>query len=62
MSSGAVLAPIVQQPVPDVFPNRVRAIQPEGIGLLNLDGATATQTFHAKQVPRDFGQPSLLDR
>jgi hypothetical protein len=41
MSSGALLAPIVQQPHPNFFPNGVRTIEFESVGLLNLDGATA---------------------
>jgi len=55
MSPGAVLACVVQQPHPNFFPNGVRAIKPKRIGLLNLNRAKAAQTFHAKQVPWDFG-------
>jgi len=48
MASGALLACVVQQARADFFPNRVRPIEPECVGLLNLDGAKAAQTFHAK--------------
>jgi hypothetical protein len=55
MSPGAVLARVVQQARAYVFPNGVRTIEPQSICLLNLNSAKAAQTFHAKQVPWDFG-------
>jgi len=48
MAPGAVLAPVGQQPIPDVLPNGMWPIEPQCVGLLNLDGAKAAQTFHAK--------------
>ena len=42
MSSGALLTSIV-------WP-----VDFQSVGLLNLHGAMAAQTFHAKQVPWDF--------
>jgi hypothetical protein len=62
MSPGAVPTPIVQQARAYVFPHRMWPIEFQSIGLLNLDGAKAAQTLNAKQVPRDFGKPALLDR
>jgi hypothetical protein len=62
MAHSSVLAPVVQQARAHVLQYGVRTIEPEGIGLLNLDNAGATETFNAKQVPWDFGQPTLLDR
>jgi hypothetical protein len=50
-----MLAPVVQQARPYIFPNGVRAIEPEGIGLLNFNDAKAAQTFDAKQMPGNFG-------
>jgi hypothetical protein len=51
---GAVLASVVQQARAYVFPNGVRPIEPEGIGLLNLDDAKAAPTLNAKQVAGNF--------
>jgi len=53
MAPGAVLACVVQETHAYVFPHGVRSIEPESIGLLNLNDAKAAQTFHAEQVPWD---------
>jgi hypothetical protein len=37
---GALLAGVVQQSLANVFPERISVRQPDGIGLLNFDGAT----------------------
>jgi hypothetical protein len=62
MSPAAVLAGIIQQPQPNIFPHGVRTIEAQRISLLNLSGAKAAQAFHAKHVSRNLGQPTLLDR
>jgi hypothetical protein len=54
-SAGAVLASVVQESRTYVLPHGVRAIQPQGVGLLNFNDAKAAQAFDAKQVPGDFG-------
>jgi hypothetical protein len=62
MAPSTVLACVVQQPHPDFFPHSVWPIKPKCVGLLNFNDAKAAQTFHAQQVPWDFGQPALLNR
>ena len=39
-------ARVVQQPLADVLPDRVRTVQPDGVGLLNLDGSAAAPAAH----------------
>jgi hypothetical protein len=41
MSSGALLAPIVQQPHANFFPNGMWSIEAQRVGFLNLDSAKA---------------------
>ena len=57
-----MLAATIEQRLADVFIYSMRAIEPDCIGLLNLDDAIATQTLHPEQMPRNFGKPALLDR
>lgn len=41
MASGAVLTAVVEQPPPGVLPYRVRAVEPDRVGSLDLDDAVA---------------------
>ena len=55
------MAAVIEQTLPHVFIYGVRAVEPDGVGLVNFNNAIAAQTFDAKQMPRDFGQPALLN-
>lgn len=57
-----MLAAIVQKSLPDIFPHRVRAAQPQRVGVLDFHNPEAAQTLHAQHRARDFGQAPLLDR
>ena len=54
MTSGALLAGVIEQPLSDILPERLRPVEADRIGLLNLDDALATQILDAEQLPRDF--------
>jgi hypothetical protein len=43
-----VLAAVIQQPLTDVFIYGVRTIEPDRVGLLNLDHPKATQALDAQ--------------
>jgi hypothetical protein len=43
-------------------PRRVRALQPDCIKALNLDGAPAARAVDAEEFARDLRKPALLDR
>jgi hypothetical protein len=62
MAAGPLLAGIVQQPLPDVLPDRLGSGQPDGIGLLDLDGAAAAPARDPQQVSLYLGQPLRPDR
>jgi hypothetical protein len=56
-----MLAVVVEQRQVDVFPNRVRPVEPNRVGRLNLNDAKATKTLDAEQVPRILAEPALLN-
>lgn len=62
MAAGALLAAIVEQPSADVLADGIRAVEPDGIDGLDLDGAIAAPAPDAQQMPRDFRKPTALDR
>ena len=45
-----------------LLPGAVRAIQPDGVGGLDLDGAVAAPASHQQQMARNLRQPAALDR
>jgi hypothetical protein len=46
VAAGPLLAGIVQQALTDILPDRPGSRQPDGVGLLNLDNATAAAARH----------------
>jgi hypothetical protein len=58
----AIGAGLVEQSLPDIFPDSVRSIEPDRIPLLNFDNAKAADAFDAEHMARDFREPTLLDR
>lgn len=59
ISAGALLAGIVEQPLRDVLPDRVVAIQSDCIGSLDFYGSLAAATGDAEHVALNFRKTSL---
>jgi hypothetical protein len=57
--AGALFARVVQQPLPDVLPDRVSAIEAKRIDGLDLHGTLATLASDAQDVALYFRKPSL---
>jgi hypothetical protein len=55
MTSRALLASVVEQPRPDVLPDRMLAIEADRVDSLNLDDAIAAAAGHPQHVARDLG-------
>ena len=62
MPAGPLLAVVVQQPLRDVLPDGLAAGQPDGIGLLDLDGSAAASAGDPEQVVLNVGEPLRPDR
>jgi hypothetical protein len=62
VSARAIAARLIKESLPDIFPDRMRPIKPDGIRLLNFDNAKAADAFDVEQVVRDFRETALLDR
>src|SRR3954471_23329101 len=58
VSSGALLAGVVEQPLRDVLPDRVAAIQSDCIGGLDFDCPLAATAGDAQHVTLDFRKTS----
>jgi hypothetical protein len=58
----AVAAGLVEQALPDILPDGMRPIKPDGIRLLNFDNAKTADAFDAEQMAGDFREAALLDR
>ena len=59
MSAGALLAGVVEQPLRDVLPGRVAAIQSDCIGGLDFHGSLAAAAGDAQHVALNFQKTSL---
>jgi hypothetical protein len=62
MPAGPLLAGVVQQPLPDILPDGLGSGQPDGIGLLDLDGPAAAPAGDPQQVSLDVAKPLRPDR
>src|ERR1700738_5556903 len=58
----AVGASLVEQSLSNIFPDGMRPIKSDGIGLLDFDNAKAADAFDAKHMARNFREAALLDR
>ena len=58
MPAGALLAGVVEQPLRDVLPDRVAAIQSDCIGGLDFDGPLAAAAGDAQYVALNFRKTS----
>src|ERR1700710_1718364 len=58
VSSGALLAGVVEQPLRDVLPDRVAAIQSDCIGGLDFDGPRTATAGNAQHVALNFRKTS----
>ena len=58
MPAGALLAGVVEQPLRDVLPDRVAAIQSDCIGHLDFHGPLAATTRDAQNVALNLGKMS----
>ncbi|HVV41958.1 MAG TPA: hypothetical protein VHC94_12935 [Nitrobacter sp.] len=54
MATGPLQAGVVEQTLADVFPNRLRAVEPQRVGLLDLDGSAAPAAGDPQQMPVDI--------
>jgi hypothetical protein len=59
MPAGALLAGVVEQPLRDILPGRVAAIQPNGIGSLDFHRSLAAAAGNAQDVLLHFRKTSL---
>jgi hypothetical protein len=59
MPAGTLLAGVVEQPLRDVYPDRVAAIQSDCIGGLDFDGSLAAAAGDAQDVALNFRKTSL---
>ena len=59
MSASALLAGVVEQPLCHVFPDRVAAIQSDGIGGLDFHGPLATAAGDSQYVTLNFRKTSV---
>jgi len=55
------LAAVVEQTLSDIFPDRMRPEQSEGVEPLDFDAARAACAFDAQHFARDLRKPSLLN-
>ena len=55
------LAGIVQQPLSDILPDRLCAVKPNGIGLLDFDDPAAAGAGDPQNMLGNFGQPQRPD-
>jgi hypothetical protein len=53
-ASGTLLASVVEQLHPDVFPHRVRAVEAYSVYRLNLDDAVASSAAHPQHMARNL--------
>jgi hypothetical protein len=60
--AGAIGAGLIEQPLPDVLPYRLRSIEPKSVCLLNFDDARAALALDPQDMALDVGKPALLDR
>jgi hypothetical protein len=61
-AAGPLLTGIVQQPLADILPDRLGAGEPDGVDLLDLNGAAAAAAGDPQQVSLYLGQPLHPDR
>src|SRR4051794_23732071 len=59
MPASALLAGVVEQPLRDVLPDRVAAIQSDCIGGLDFHGPLAAAAGNPQYVALNFGKTSL---
>lgn len=60
--AGANGAGLIEQPLTDVLPEGLLAIEPNGVCLLNFDDPRAALALDAEQMALDVRKPALLDR
>ena len=58
----AIAACLIEQALPDIFPDGMRPIVFDGIGLLDFDDPRTAHAFDSQHMARDFREPALLDR
>jgi hypothetical protein len=58
----AIAASLVEESLPDIFPDSMRPIKPDRIRLLHFDDAKAADALDAEQMARNFREAALLDR
>jgi hypothetical protein len=61
VATGPLLAGVVEQPLTDILPDRLGSGQPDGVGLLDLDGAATAAAGDPQQVSLNVGQPLRPD-
>ena len=49
------LAAVVEQTLSDIFPDRMRSIEPDRIEALDLDAAKTAQAFNTQKLPWNLG-------
>jgi hypothetical protein len=59
VAAGPLLAGVVEQPLSDILPDRLRSIQADRSGLLDFDDSQTAATGHPQNVALDLRQPHL---
>ncbi|MDH6259108.1 hypothetical protein M2427_003033 [Bradyrhizobium sp. BR13661] len=57
MAPGPLRAAVVQEPLPDIPPNRAPTLYPDGIDLLDFDGSAAPPAAYPQQMLGNLVQP-----
>jgi hypothetical protein len=58
----AIGAGLVEQSLPDIFPDSVRPIVFDRVRFLDFDGAETAQALDAQHMARNFREATVLDR
>ena len=59
MAAGSLLTGIVQEPLRNILPDPIAAIQSDGVGGLDFHGPLAPPAGYAQDVALNFGQAPL---
>jgi hypothetical protein len=55
VTTGTLLAGVVQQPLPDVLPDRLGTVKPDRVDILDFHGPSAAAAGDSQHVALDLG-------
>jgi hypothetical protein len=59
VAAGALLARAIEQPLANLFPDRLRTVKPDRVDRLDFDGPLAAAARNPNHMALDLGQPPL---